>query len=322
MKIFITGCDGFIGSHVCEELLSHGHEVMGIDNHSKYKFPNLQHHKHQNFHFHLLDLLNESISDLLGSFQPSMVIHCAAVIGGIHLFHAKQYDIISQNATMDANVVDASIKHKINRFIGLSSSMVFENAITFPSKEEDVRKIPPPSSTYGFSKLSLEYMVRGAHEQYGLPYTIIRPFNSVGPFENDFLENKNAHVLPDLIMKCLSGQDPLHILGSGSQVRCYTSAKDIARGIRMAVESDKAVNEDFNISTPVATTVLELAKMVWEKLKDTPFSYVSDTPYEYDVKMRVPCVAKAKNVLGFTADITLEQSVDEVIEYMKTLINS
>ena len=140
-------------------------------------------------------------------------------------------------------------------------------------------------STYGFQKLSAEYFCKGAYEQYGLPS---------------------------------KGQDPLHILGSGKQIRCYTNGKDIARGVRVALEAGKAHNEDFNISTSTATSVLELAKMVWKKMRpNEKFSFVSDQAYEYDVQKRIPDVSKANKLLGFTAGITLEESVDEVIEWFK-----
>ena len=127
-----------------------------------------------------------------------------------------------------------------------------------------------------------------------------------------------SHVLPDIINKILQGQDPLHILGTGDQIRCYTNGKDIARGIRICMEKEEAVNEDFNISTARATSVLELSKLVWSKLNPTKkFSFNSDEPYMYDVQKRIPDVSKAKNILGFSADISLEESVDEVIKYMK-----
>ena len=127
-----------------------------------------------------------------------------------------------------------------------------------------------------------------------------------------------SHVLPDIINKIIKGQDPLHILGTGEQVRCYTNGRDIARGIRMCLESENAVNEDFNISTPVSTSVIELAKLVWDIINpDKDFSTVSDKAYEYDVQKRVPDVSKAKELIGFEAEIGLEESVNEVIEYMR-----
>ena len=126
--------------------------------------------------------------------------------------------------------------------------------------------------------------------------------------------------MPDLALKALQGQDPLHILGEGDQVRHYTYGGDLARGIRLAMESPKAVNEDFNLSTATSTTVLELAQAIWRRSNgpDKPFSYVSDPPFEHDVQRRVPDVRKAREVLGFEATTTLDEMLDEVIPWIRS----
>ena len=126
-----------------------------------------------------------------------------------------------------------------------------------------------------------------------------------------------SHVLPDLINKVLKGQNPLHILGTGDQVRCYTNGKDIAKGIFLALESPAAENEDFNISTSKAISVFELASEVWKQLiPDKKFAYVLEDGYKYDVQKRIPDVTKAQKLLNFTASITIEESIKEVVEYM------
>jgi nucleoside-diphosphate-sugar epimerase len=254
------------------------------------------------------------------------------MIGGITYFHKYAYDLLATNERIMASTFDLAIKlHEkgiLKRIIALSSSMVFENTDVYPTPETNVKTCAPPMSTYGFQKLAVEYFCKGAHEQYGVPYTIIRPFNCVGVGEEDAIgehEVKSgniklmmSHVLPDIINKILKGQDPLHILGTGEQVRCYTNGKDIARGIRLALESENAVNEDFNISTPVATSVVELAQVVWNILNpEREFSTVSDPAYEYDVQKRIPNTSKAQKILGFEVEIGLEESVREVIEYMR-----
>jgi len=123
-----------------------------------------------------------------------------------------------------------------------------------------------------------------------------------------------SHVVPDLVQKVLKGQDPLHILGNGNQIRHYTYAGDLAEGIRICIESEMAINQDFNLSTNVSTSVLELAELIWEKIKgNKPFFYTSDNPFEYDVQKRVPRVEKAKKILGFEAKTSLDESLDEVI---------
>jgi len=211
--------------------------------------------------------------------------------------------------------------------------MVFENTNEFPTPEGAQRRCPPPSSTYGFQKLATEYFAQGGWEQYQLPYTIARPFNCVGVGEKRALADRDimsgnvklamSHVVPDLVQKVLKGQDPLHILGAGNQVRHYTYGGDLARGIRMCIESPAAKNNDFNLSTPVRTTVLELAEAVWKKIHGDkkPFRYVSDPPFEYDVQERSPEVRKAKEILGFEAQTTLAEILDEVVPWIEEQIS-
>src|SRR6185503_17738274 len=110
-----------------------------------------------------------------------------------------------------------------------------------------------------------------------------------------------SHVVPDLVQKVLKGQDPLHLLGDGRQVRHYTYGGDLARGIRLCIERPEAVNEDFNLSTALSTTVLELAGLIWAKVRPgEPFRYRCDPAYPYDVQRRVPAVDKARRLLGFS----------------------
>lgn len=353
-RVIVTGSQGFIGSFLCQQLLDRGYMVIGYDNYSKYGKVSRPHDTHPLFHFVEKDLSKAEPGFV--NWEPDYIIAGAAMIGGISYFHKYAYDLLATNERIIANTFDAAIRCKtLDRIVVISSSMVFEGAdaefsklddlasinccgpenfcvdptkVVWPSKESHISELPPPLSTYGFQKLSTEYFAKGAWEQYKLPYTIVRPFNCVGVGEGEALGEEYvlsgnvklmmSHVLPDLINKCLLGQDPLHILGDGSQVRCYTNGKDIARGIIAAMESEAGRNEDFNISTPQPTTVLELAELVWSKINPTkPFRYVSDKPYEYDVQRRIPDVTKAKKVLNFEATTPLEQSIDEVIEWMK-----
>jgi nucleoside-diphosphate-sugar epimerase len=290
------------------------------------------HDNHPNFKLYELNILDSEFLQIVDQEQPNFIIAGAAMIGGISYFHKFAYDLLATNERILAQTFDAAISgHKkgwFERIIVLSSSMVFEETSVYPTPEEEIKKCPPPSSTYGFQKLASEYFAKGAWEQYGLPYSIVRPFNCVGVGEEKSISEHEitsgniklmlSHVLPDLINKVLKGQDPLHILGEGNQIRCYTNGKDLSRGIRMVMESEKAINEDFNISTPQATNVLELAKIIWDTIHpEKEFNYICDDPFEYDVQKRIPDVTKAKELLGFEAIISLEESVKEVINYLK-----
>jgi len=334
MKVLVTGSAGFIAGYVVEELLAHGHDVVGIDNYSKYGqiakgYDENPHYKFVKGDVKDVDLLKELIDDC------DQVLACAAIIGGISMFHAYAYDLLAENERILASTFDAAIwafrERKLKRIGVLSSSMVFESTSTYPTPEGQQLTSPPPLSTYGFQKLASEYFAKGAWEQYELPYTIMRPFNCIGIGEQRALGDKEvlsgnvnlamSHVVPDLAQKVLKGQDPLHILGKGNQVRHYTYGGDLARGIRLCMESDKAVNEDFNLSTATSTTVLELAEMIWKKVNpDKPFNYVSDPPFQYDVQKRIPDVTKAKRVLGFEATTTLDEALDEIIPWVREAI--
>jgi nucleoside-diphosphate-sugar epimerase len=331
MKILVTGSAGFIAGYLVQELLDAGHSVVGVDNFSKYGEVKKSYQAHPKYEFITGDAKDAALLTRLAD-QCDHFVMCAAKIGGISYFHEYAYDLIAENERIIAASFDAAIhafkNAHLQRVTVLSSSMVFENATVFPTPEGEEQKCPPPSSTYGFQKLACEYFARGAWEQYKLPYTICRPFNCVGIGERRAIGDKDipsgnvklamSHVVPDLVQKILKGQDPLHILGSGAQVRCYTYGGDLAKGIVAAMSHKDAINNDFNLSTPVATSVLELAKVIWKKINgDRPFRYVSDEPFLYDVQKRVPDVSKAKRVLGFEAKTSLSEMLDEVIPWIR-----
>jgi len=133
-----------------------------------------------------------------------------------------------------------------------------------------------------------------------------------------------SHVVPDLVQKVLKGQDPLHILGSGEQVRHYTYGGDLAAGIVTAMEHPDALGEDFNLSTSESTTVLELAELIWRKIKGpgVPLHVVHDEPFANDVQHRVPSTEKAKRILGFEATTSLDRMLDEVIPWITRAVAS
>ena len=332
MKILVTGAAGFICGYLVPELLEAGHTVVGIDDFSKYGQTAKSYDNHPNYTFVKGDAKDEALVRKLAA-DCDQVIAAAAMIGGISYFHEFAFDLLAENEGILASTFRAAIDaHKnghLERIVVISSSMVFESSTVFPTPEGAQFTSPPPVSTYGFQKLASEYFAKGAWEQYKLPYTILRPFNCVGIGERRALRDADvmsgnvklamSHVVPDLVAKVLKGQDPLHILGQGNQVRHYTYGGDLAHGIRLAMESPKALNNDFNLLTAQSTTVLQLAETIWHKVKgDAPFAYVSDAPFEHDVQMRVPDVRKAKEVLGYEASTSLDEMLDEVIPWIRS----
>lgn len=335
MKILVTGSAGFIAGYLIEELLANGYEVVGLDNFSKYGPVERAFNTNPNYRGVEGDAKDvELLKELLAGCDH--LVAGAAIIGGISLFHELAYDLLSENERITAATFDAAIwahrNARLSKITVVSSSMVYESTSTYPTPEGEQRRCPSPRSTYGFQKLATEYFAQGAWEQYQLPYTIVRPFNCIGVGEKRALCDREimsgnvrlamSHVVPDLVQKVLKGQDPLHILGDGSQIRHYTYGGDLAHGIRLAIESDKARNEDFNLSTATSTTVHELAEAVWRKVKgDAPLRFVSDDPFPYDVQRRVPDVQKAMDVLDFKAPTSLDEALDEIIPWIEQQID-
>lgn len=335
MKVLVTGSAGFIGGYVVQELLDKGYKVIGVDNLSKYgdvtrSFDTNAEYKFVNGDVQDVGLMKKLMHDV------DHVIAGAALIGGISYFHTYAYDLLAKNERIIASTCDAAIAafkeaRPLRKVTYISSSMVFESTDRWPSIEGDERKVPPPLSSYGFQKLAVEYFARAAWDQYNLPYTIVRPFNCVGIGERRALGDVEiasgnvslamSHVVPDLVQKILRGQDPVHILGDGSQLRHYTYGGDLARGIVLAMESEKAINDDFNLSTSETTSVIELTEIIWNKIHPgIPLRVVSDPGFEYDVNKRIPSVEKAARILGFNAEVSLSEMLDEVIPWIKTAL--
>ena len=336
MKVLVSGSNGFIAGYLVADLLEQGYEVAGIDDFRKYGRVGKSYDSHPRYQIVEGDakdvgLMKELLADC------DHFVAAAAMIGGISYFHKYAYDLIAENERITAAAYDAAIwahrERKLQKVTLVSSSMVYECSSVFPTPEGEQLRSPPPRSTYGFQKLACEYFAKGAREQYGLSTTIARPFNCVGIGEGRALGDIEvhsgnvrlamSHVVPDLVQKVLKGQDPLHILGDGRQVRHYTYGGDVARGIRVAMEHPSARDQDFNISTARSTTVLELAELIWRKIRPgKPFRTVSDEPFEHDVQLRVPDVRKAKELLGFEATTPLEGVLDEVIPWVEEQVSA
>ena len=336
-KVLVSGSAGFIGGYVVEELLRRGYAVVGLDNFSKYGKVAKSYDGNPSYRLVEGDATDvELVSELLATCDH--FIAGAAMIGGISYFHAYAYDLLATNERIIAASCDAAIKAhakgKLRKVTYLSSSMVFESASQWPSHEGQQREIPPPVSSYGFQKLAVEYFAQAAWDQYKLPFTIIRPFNCVGIGESRALGDEEimsgnvqlamSHVVPDLVQKVVKGQDPLHILGNGKQVRHYTYGGDLASGIVTAMEHPDALGEDFNLSISESTTVMELAELIWRKIKGpgVPLRVVHDEPFANDVQHRVPSTEKAKRMLGFEATTSLDRMLDEVIPWITRAVAS
>jgi UDP-glucose 4-epimerase len=246
------------------------------------------------------------------------VIHLAAIVGGIANFHKLPHTLLEVNHGLYNAVFRAALEEEVERLLYVSSSMVFERATVFPTPEEHVRDCPAPHSAYGFSKLAGEVYCRALHDEHGLPFSICRPFNAYGPGEFPESEPGIAHVVPDLISKVLSGQQPLEIFGSGEQTRTLTHVDDIAEGIVTALRHPAAENEDFNISASDERSIAEIARIVWDACGGDPdeFELRHLPSFEVDVQRRWPSVEKARRLLGWEARIGLREGIAGTVEWL------
>jgi UDP-glucose 4-epimerase len=250
------------------------------------------------------------------------VVHLAAIVGGIANFHKLPLTLSEVNSALYGGVVRAAVNGGVERFLYVSSSMVFERATQFPTTEAHVWDCPWPRSAYGFSKLLGEVWVRAAHDEEDLPFTICRPFNAYGPGEMPDDEPGIAHAVPDLIRKVLAGQDPLQIFGSGEQTRTLTHVDDIADGIAAALAHPAALNEDFNISASDEMTVAEIARVIWEVCGRDPEAFALEhlPTFEVDVQRRWPSVEKARTVLGWEARIGVRDGVAQTVDWLRARV--
>jgi nucleoside-diphosphate-sugar epimerase len=247
------------------------------------------------------------------------VIHLAAIVGGIANFHRLPHTLTEVNNALYNSVIRAALDIEVERFVYVSSSMVFERAELFPTPEDYLPECPVPLSAYGFSKLTGEVYCRAANDEHGFPYTICRPFNAYGPGEMPDSEPGIAHAVPDLINKVLSGQRPLEIFGSGEQTRTLTHVDDIADGVVTAMGSPAALNEDFNISASRELTLTEIARIVWEACGEDPDAFALEhlPSFAVDVQRRWPSVEKARELLGWQARIDVEDGIAATVRWLR-----
>jgi len=314
-KILVTGGCGFIGSEVVKKLIRIGYQVRVADNLSKQESS-----VKEGYEFIKADLTDRKAANQVFEGMD-ICINLAAKIGGIGYFHKYPATILSENNKIYSATFEAAVARKIKRMVYISSSMVFESATQFPSKEEDVKRIPPPVSSYGFSKLIGEQYCQAFWDEHKLPFSICRPFNAYGINEFPGDEVGYAHVIPDLIKKMLTKQYPLELLGNGEQIRCFTHVSDLADGIIAVMESERAVNEDFNIADPNPISVNDLAKILWEIIGvKEPFEVKNVSGFKFDIKKRIPDTTKIEKMLKWKTKVDFKEGLREVVEWIRKAI--
>jgi UDP-glucose 4-epimerase len=314
-RVLVTGGAGTIGAAVVRRLLRDpAYEIRVSDQRAAPQW------MREGCEVHTGDL-RELAGARAATKGCSHVIHLAAIVGGIANFHKLPHTLTAVNSALYDATIQAALDHDVERFVYVSSSMVFERATQYPTTEEHVWEVAMPRSAYGFSKLTGEVWCRAAHDEHGLPFTICRPFNAYGPGEMPEAEPGIAHAVPDLIRKSLVPMRPLPIFGSGEQTRTLTHVDDIADGIVTATAAPEGLNEDFNISASDERTVAEIARICWEAAGNDPaeLEFEHLPSFAVDVVRRWPSVEKAKTVLGWEAKIGVHEGIRQTAEWLRTI---
>ena len=287
-KILITGSSGSLASMIIPYLKKHTILCRDIYNGQDLTNPNW-----------------------IPTEEFDLIIHCAALIYGVVGFHKCPADILADNILMTINLLKYA---KCKKFVYISSSMVYERCLA-PHKEEDADYPLSPFTDYGLSKYICERLVKAFHEQYGLTYTIWRPFNIITPYEKP-KETGVSHANVDLIEKIMvKKQMPLEIFGDGEQIRCYTSIYETAEAIAKFSLDPRSDNQTFNLANCEPISMKELARLIVNigKPKDYQLTFKSLPIYGDDVRARIPDVSKMKETFGWEAKIKIHQSLKECI---------
>lgn len=320
-RILMLGGCGFIGSYVTRKLLDNGHEVTSVDNFSKYGPIKHDFYGHKNF-----KLIKGDVRRLDAKHYEDYdhVMCFAALIGGIKYFHKIPYQIARDNTEILTSSIDATLKSAPDAiYYYISSSMVYER-VQREVTEDDALNQLIPITNYGMQKLFGEFVTRGARQEYGLNYVIVRPFNAVGAGELPKVDSKGeldfgmSHVIPDFAYKAITKQSPFEILGDGNQVRTFTHARDIAEAMSLMIKKNIR-NDDFNICGNSTTSMNDLARLVWKKVNgNSKFPNVKhiEAPKD-DVRYRVGKSLKAKKVLGWEPKYDMDYILEDTIGFIK-----
>ena len=315
-KILVTGSEGSLMTEVIK-VLGTDYEILGVD--VKPKKTN----EYPFYQFVQADLCDAKVVDtIIRTFKPNIIIQAAAKIYGVGGFNKHCASILGDDITLHRNVLDAAVKHGVDKVVFTSSSMVYERATKHsPVNEEDVYDYGIPLTDYGLSKLTNERLSEAYWTQYGLKYTIWRPFNIITPYEDASDSLGDSHVFADFIQSLVvEKKDVLPILGDGEQVRCFTWIDEVAEVIAHNITNPDTDNQVFNIGRDQPISMKDLAVLIRATAMDLniiekyDFDFDHLSAYQNDVLYRVPDVSKVKEFLKWQANISVEKSVENILK--------
>ena len=315
-QALVTGGAGFIGSHLSEALLAAGYEVTIIDDLSTGSFENIEPlTANPGFHYAIETITNHTVMDRLVS-ECDLVFHMAAAVG-VDLIVSSPAHVIETNVRGTDVVLGAARRYRKKTLLA-STSEVYGKSRE-PTFREDADRVMGPTSKsrwlYATSKALDEFLALAYHKEADLPVAIVRLFNTVGPRQS----GRYGMVIPRFVNWALAGE-PIQVYGDGQQTRCFANVDDVVRAIVALSESDEANGEIFNIGSQQEISILDLAHKVKERTGSS--SQIVHVPYEEayeagfeDMRRRMPDIKKIGDLLGWRPEITLDQTLDQIIEY-------
>lgn len=336
-KVLVFGSEGSLMQSVIPKLLAAGHEVIGIDNLFRYG-ERRESAKKLDYQYFNIDL-SEPYDRAMRAFirDADYIIQAAARIFGIGGFNQFEADILSYDVNIQHNLLSSIVdefyfqSRPTPHVIYISSSMVYETCPTPRDPdgvtEDMIDDYPAPRTAYGLSKYVGERMLKHYNKQYGIPYTIWRPFNIITPHEP---ADKNdigvSHVFADFIENIvIQKKNPLPIIGDGEQIRCFTWIEDVASGIADNLENPKAINEAFNLGNShdyitMRRLALEIKKAAnyYGIGDDKPLEFETVKTFKDDVRIRIPNCEKAERILGWKSTKSTDESIHECVKHLLT----
>lgn len=309
MKVLITGGAGFIGSHLCTFLLENNHEVICLDNLLTGKFKNIENlEKNKNFKF-----INHDITKLIVlKEKPDFVVHAASPASPVDY---DKYQIQTWKVgTLGTHNALGLAKAKNAKFLLMSTSEIYGDPLVHPQREDYFGNVNPvgPRAIYDESKRAAEAIVMAYNRVHGLDTRIVRIFNTYGP-----LMNKNdGRATPNFINQALEGKD-VTVYGDGKQTRSFCYISDMIEGLYKLIQSN--YHEPINLGNPNEITVLKLAEKIVELTKTKSKIVFKPLPQD-DPKQRRPDISKAKKILGWEPNVSLDDGLKKTIEYFRGVI--
>jgi UDP-glucose 4-epimerase len=319
MRVLVTGGAGYVGSHLVDALLAGGHEVWAVDNLSTGRQDNIRHLLADQEHFHFLQesILNEPLMAQLISAVEA-VYHLAAVVGVKYVLDHPR-ECIRTNVLGTEVVLDHAWRNRVRTVI-VSSSEVYGKSIALPLREEADSQFGPttaPRWAYALTKALDEHLALDYARQ-GLLVSVVRYFNSYGPR----LDARGyGSVVARFISQALRGE-PMTVYDDGRQTRCFTYVDDTVRGTLLAGTAAGAVGRVFNIGSDRETSVADLAQKIRalaeseSEIVHLPSSMAYGARFQ-ETRRRRPDVDRAREILGFSAQVPLEQGLMRTIEWFR-----